>query len=171
MNHCIHRYGLLIALLGFSIDQILSSFSKWKGKWKYKDKTKTSYGQKNVPTHPIFNQTKNFSSLHFSTLPTKHKREKLTYFLSFHFSILSPFFSILSPFSILPLFYPPTFPSSQSKGPLVFYFLDIGKLKSQISLSYDWVLLYCLFGYQWIHVLNSNHWIVILIVLYMHKPP
>ena len=38
-----------------------------------------------------------------------------------------------------------------------FFFLDIGKLKSQISLSYDWVLLYFLFGYQWIQILNSNH--------------
>ena len=37
-----------------------------------------------------------------------------------------------------------------------FFFLDIGKLKSQISLSYDWVLLYFLFGYQWIQILNSK---------------
>ena len=40
---------------------------------------------------------KNFPSLHFSTLSTKHKWGKLKTFLSSHFSIL-PLFSILSLF-------------------------------------------------------------------------
>ena len=49
---------------------------------------------------------KSFLSFHFSTLPTKHTREKTKYFLSSHFSILLLFF------------HPPTFPLLQPNGPL-----------------------------------------------------
>ena len=47
---------------------------------------------------------KKISSLHFSTLSTKHKWGKLKFFLSFHFSIL-PLLSIFSLFH--PIFHPP----------------------------------------------------------------
>ena len=51
-------------------------------------------------SQPNEKKKKKIQSFHFATLPTNHKWGKFKFFLSFHFSILSPFY-------IFPLFHPP----------------------------------------------------------------